>query len=392
MPTISYPQPRLRLRAGAALLLLLLAVLLPASPAVAEDETPAAGVPGAKELTVAVIRGQQVNLRVGPRVDVRPVLRLDEGAVLLIVERVPGWVGVRLPEGFPAAVSGRYVTAVGVDAVRVTGRKLNMRVEVPTQGKGMPGAFRDHPDFGAVLPMIERRRDWVVVLAPESIRAYVSERYVHELGPLSEHRALVDAARARRTQRVRSMAEARREAAAQASGLRLREAIGAAQQRLYRLRLERGIDRTPVVVVVNTLEQAMEAGRAAPLGVRKLARAIRADLEAELEMRTARKDAEVARLRGLAPQPERTPAPRIEHIVVRGTIRWEPAPRWRNGGAFVLWVGEDPTHVLRLTTGLPRPLPDLKGCVGKGARTVEGSQPGDRVFGLPVIEVHSLKE
>ena len=139
--------------------------------------------------------------------------------------------------------------------------------------------------FGAVLPLLERTKDWVRVLAPETTRAYVSDRFVHVLGPLSQHTAVVEAARAVRRKRVEAHSAERREAAAQASGERLRAALGDAQQALYRLRIHAGLDRAPVVVVINALEAAMAAGRMAPVDVRKLAGAIRADLEAEIELR-----------------------------------------------------------------------------------------------------------
>jgi len=362
------------------------------SAASAEDEPePEDAARASAEPTVAVIRGRNVNLRVGPRQDIRPVRRLDDGCVLLIVERTPGWLGVRVPSGFEVSVAARYTTRVGADAVRVNAERLNLRLNAPEEGAPMPGAFRDHPSFGAVLALIDRTEEWLRVLAPEEIRAYVSDRYVRELGPLSEHREVVEASRALRKSYLAKLAAKRREEAARVGGLRLREALGAAQQALYRLRIEGGYERAPVVRRINTLETAMEQGRGAPVDVRKLARAIRQDLEAELEMRVARKDAEVARLRGLEPEPPEPPAAKADSVIVRGEIRWESAPTWRNGGAFVLWVGEDPTHVLRLTTGLPLPLPDLKGSVGQGERKIEGSQPGDKVFGLPVIEVRTIQ-
>lgn len=361
-----------------------------ASPAPVPAPEEERAEPREPEPTVAIVTGTRVNLRVGPRIDIHPIRRMDEGTVLLIVERVPGWFGVRLPEGFPAAVAARFTQPVGSAAVRIGATNLNLRAVVPEEGRPMPGAFRDHPERGAVLPIVERVGDWVRVMAPEAIRAYVSADYVKELGPLSKHLAVVEAARDRRAARLQTLAEARRRAAARASGAALRAAMGDAQQKLYKLRVQRGIERAPVVQVINALERALEEARASPVPVRKLALAIRQDLEAELEMRMARKDAEVARLRGLTPPAEKPPAPRIAQVEVRGTIRWEAAPSWRNGGAWVLWIAEDPRYVLHISTGLPHPLPDLKANADKGDRTVRGKQSGERVFGLPVIEVSSI--
>ena len=183
----------------------------------------------------------------------------------------------------------------------------------------------------------------------------------------------------------------RRERAARISGTKLRSAIGKAQQALYKFRVTRGIDRTPVVTVINDLEAAIEEGRESPVAVRKLAHALREDLESELEMRMARKDAEVARLRGLEPPAERSAAPKIAEVSVNGVIKWEPAEGWRNGGEWVLWVDDEPRYVLQLTTGLKHPLPNFKANADRGVRTILAKQSGTRVFGLPVLEVRGIR-
>ncbi len=353
-------------------------------------DSPAVKAPAAAR-TVAVIQGQKVNLRVGPRAGGRPVAQLNDGTVLLVVERFSGWVCVHVPAGFLAAVAAEFLEPVGRDGVRVVASKLNMRVAPPEEGKAMPAAFRDRIPRGTVLPLVKREGAWVWVMAPETTRVYVSDRFVKHLGTPGEHAALLGTARGRRTTRLASLARERRERAAQRSGATLRVAIGSAQQALYRMRIERGRTRTPVVEVINALERAIEACRESPVGTRKLAHAVRQDLEAELEIRVARKDAEVARLRGLDPPAEKPVAPVLETLVVRGTIRWEAAPTWRNGGEWVLWVGEEPRYVLQLTVGLPQPVPDFKAHADGAVRSIEGRQPGGRVFGLPVIYVRRIK-
>ena len=65
-------------------------------------------------------------------------------------------------------------------------------------------------------------------------------------------------------------------------------------------------------------------------------------------------------------------------------------PKWRTGGAWILWVNDVPTHVVRLTAGMPLPHPDFKAFAGKDC-TVVGAQPGERLFGLPVIDVTSIQ-
>ena len=382
--------------AGARLVraLILLALLGSlALPARAEEDTPPApATPEAPAApTVGVIQGSRVNVRVGPRPGGRPVTQLDDGTVLLLVESLPGWYAVHVPSGILAAVSGRFVEPVGADAVRVTARRLNLRVAPMVEGKAVPDPFRDQVERGTVLPWVQREGDWYWVMVPEATRVYVSSDYVRELGPQAKHAALLARAREQRSKQLELLARQRAERAARRSGAKLRAAIGSAQQSLYRFRVELGIARTPVVEVINALEAAIEACRESPVSVRKLARAVREDLEAELEIRVARKDAEVARLRGLEPPAERTPVPKVDQVAARGVIRWEAAPGWRNGGEWVLWVEDEPRYVLQLTTGMPRPHPDFKANADDRPRHVEGRQPGTRVFGLPVLEVRAIK-
>lgn len=361
------------------------------STAHAEDDPPAP-VEATPTPTVGVIQGNRVNIRVGPRPGGRPVTQLDDGTVLLLVKTLPGWYEVHVPSGILAAVAGRYVEPVGADAVRVTARKLNLRVAPMQEGKAAPDPFRDQVQRGTVMPWVQREGDWYWVMVPESTRVYVSADYVREVGPLEKHMHLVERAREQRAKQLQLLAQQRAERAARRSGAKLRAAIGKAQQALYKFRVQRGIDRTPVVEVINGLEASIEACRESPVAVRKLAHAVRADLESELEMRVARKDAEVARLRGLEPPAERSAVPKIASVTQRGEIRWEAAPGWRNGGEWVLWVEDEPRYVLQLTTGLPHPLPDFKANAGRGARTIEGHQPGTRVFGLPVLQVRTISQ
>jgi hypothetical protein len=286
-------------------------------PKTSADEGPGGDVPPPPEIVdevdVGVVTGNRVNLRVGPRVDNRAVLQLDEGAVLLVVEQRGDWVGVRIPGGFPVAVSLKYVKQEGPDVVRVAGRKLNLRVHPPEEGFPAPAAFMDHPELGALLTLIRIEEEepaagegegetphvlpptgWAWVIAPENIRAFVHERYVKRLGPASEHRELVEAARAARKAEADRLAEARRREAARLSGALLMEEVGSTQQDLYGLRQKGGNDKTPIVALANRLDRALLDGARSPASILRLARALREDLEREITLRVARHDAELA--------------------------------------------------------------------------------------------------
>ncbi|MDJ0973546.1 MAG: hypothetical protein QNJ98_03735 [Planctomycetota bacterium] len=360
------------------------------------DDTSAAPPPKADEAplpddaVVAVVRANELNVRVGPRRDNNPVTQLDEGSVVLVVERVGEWAGVRVPAGFAVALSGKHVEPVGADAVRVKASTLNLRVSPPDAEGPMPGAFRDQVHAGDLLPLVRKEGDWYWVLAPEPVRAYVFAKYLEVLGPPAEHADLLAKARAERTDLVQSMVDSRKRLRVMKASMAVRGAIGTAQQALERARVQGGHDRLVVMHIVDGLDKVLADHPDADPRAATLARLLREDLDAELALREARKEAELARLRGETPEPEAPLTPTKDEVQVRGLIRWEAAPRWREGGAFLLWVEGKPAYVLRLTTGTPRPLPDLKkSCDGK-PRTVRGRQPGDRVFGLPAIDVVTI--
>lgn len=394
------------LRAGATILLLVLLLAFVAAPTRADEEPSGSdgASPSEPVLTVAVITGDRVNVRVGPRIDNRQVTHLAEGEVVLVVEEMGDWVAVRIPAGFPVAVSTDFTEPVGPDALRVATSRLNLRVHPPEEGLPAPGIFQDHPERGTLLVLLEtvdpetlpergsvRSSGWAWVLAPEAVRAFVHAKYVKRLGPATEHAEVLTAARARRKEAVERLAKERQEAAARKAGLVLMEVLGSVQEDLNQLRRTGGTDKAPIVVLANRLDGALGAGAEAAPSVLRLARALREDLEREIQLRVARHQAAVAKTRGLEPPAVEPLEPVIEDAAQVGVIRYEPTPGWREEGVYFLFVEGRPRFTLRLTTGGPLPHPDLSKHVNLGPVKVVGRQPGDRLFGLPIFGVRSIE-
>lgn len=256
----------------------------------------------------------------------------------------------------------------------------------------MPAVFRDAAVEGDRLSVIRREGDWTWVVAPERVRAYVHARYVTELGPVAEHGDVLAKARAKRATWVAQLARNRLQRRVADASDALRDAIGDVQEQLHGLRLRGDWDRHPVVALGNVLDGARERHPLASARLRRLAEALRADLESEVTLRVARRDAAVAKARGLSPDPEKLPAPKVSSVTFQGVLRWESVPKWRNGGAWILWQNDKPTHVVRLTTGMPLPHPKLADHADGKPRTIQGHQPGERLFGLPVIALKSIKK
>ena len=389
-------------RAGVAFLLL--ALLLLAPPARADEEPAADGdddsVPAATSLIVGVVTGDRVNVRVGPRIDNREVTHLAEGEVVLIVEEKGDWVAVRIPAGFPVAVSTDFTEAVGPDALRVKTSRLNLRVHPPEEGLPAPGIFQDHPPRGALLPLLESvdprgpaegasvrvvglgvgpRARGDARFRPRSVRQAARPRGG------ARRSSSTRPARARRGDAVKRLAEARLEAAAREAGLRLMEVLGGVQQDLYRLRQAGGTDKAPIVALANRLDGVLGAESTAAESVLRLARALREDLEREIQLRVARHQAAIAKTRGLEPPAIEPLEPVVEDTAQVGEVRYEPTPGWTEEGVYFLFIGGRPRFTLRLTTGGPLPHPDFSEHVQAGAVKLVGRQPGDRLFGLPVF-------
>jgi hypothetical protein len=329
--------------------------------------------------------------------------------VVIVIEKVPGWYGVRIPKGFPVAVSLDYVVPEGTHGLRVMARRLNLRSHPPVKGRPVPGVFRDHPALGELLTLIDVEdpepkgsesetevtsdrpfgNRWAWVVAPEGIRAYVSEKFLRKLEPTKANVARLEAVREKRRTEAAALVEARRAMAARQAAMRLMTVVGEVQRELHALRGKGGNDKAPVVVLATRLEGAMTKEQNAMPAVLRLAHALREDLEREMQIRVLRHDAEVAKALGRDAPVVPLPAPKVDHVEKTGVLIYEATPGWREKGVWFLWVRGRPAFVVR-------PLADEKKAIdikpyGDGHEHVlRGALTGQRLFGLPVLEVEAI--
>lgn len=367
----------------ASLVAAVLASLQSALPARADQPRPAA--PAGAEPTVGVITGDKVNLRVGPRIDDAPVDSLEQGAVVVVVERAGEWLGVRVPAGFAAAVASALTEPVDADHVRIQGTLVNLRVRPPAGDRAYP-AFRDHPEAGAVLPVTAREGEWVWVEAPEEVRVYVAAQYVKELGPLSQHGDRVTAARQARAKREETRALIQKRTKSAGDDAAVRAEIGATGAALLAARASGGYDTAPLAALSDRLTSCVEAHPAVDARTAAIAGALAKDLERETELRVAYGDELLLAKRTGKPAPGgiQAPSPRVESLEAVGTLRFEPAPGWEGGGAFLLWAPDGrPAHAVRWAGH------DLRPFDGKAVK-VKGKAPGGRLLGLPAVDADTI--
>ncbi len=348
----------------------------------AHADAPAAA--GPVEPVVAILTTDQVNLRVGPRTDDCPILQLEQGAIVVIVERAGEWLGVQVPAGFQAAISAALTEPVDSEHVRVTGTDVNLRVR-PPQGDTAYAAFRDRMPRGQLLPVIVREGDWIWVEAPEGVRAYVNSKYVKELGAISAHVERVESARKARAVRETIRTETAVKAATTRDDAVLRDEVGAVGTALLKLRAAGGYDNTPVASLADRLAASGEAHPSASVRTMVLVKILADDLDREMSIRTAYADQILAAKRvGREPPPfAQPPALRMDRVDASGVVRWEVVGGWDGGGVFVLTrAGKDEPYALRWNTG------DLKPLDGATCR-VTGKTLGGRLLGFIVLEVES---
>jgi SH3-like domain-containing protein len=372
------PRPR---SLKASTLVVLAAFAAPRALSAVADQ-PTAGEP---EPTVGVITGDKVNLRVGPRIDDAPVDSLEQGAVVVIVERAGEWLGVRVPAGFAAAVAGALTETVDADHVRIQGTLVNLRVRPPAGDRAFP-AFRDHPTAGAVLPVTAREGDWVWVEAPEEVRVYVSAQYVKEVGSLSANAERVAAARHARAVRERMRASIKKRTQEAGDDAAVRAEVGAVGAALVNERTAGGYDTAPLALLADRLSSCVEAHPAVDARTKAIVAALAKDLERETELRVAYGDELLLAKRTgkRAPGGVQAPAPRVDALEASGTLRFEPAPGWEGGGAFLLWAPDGkPIHAVRWGGH------DLKPFDGKSVK-IRGKALGGRLLGLPAVEADSV--
>jgi len=348
-------------------------------------DEPVATLPRPTEPIVGILTTDGVNLRVGPRTDDSPILQLEQGAVVVIVEKAGEWLGVQVPAGFQAAISAALTEPVDAEHVRVTGHDVNLRVRPPL-GDTAYAAFRDRMPRGQVLPVIVREGDWIWVEAPEVVKAYVHSKYVKELGALSANATRVEDARKARTVREQMRADTTSKAAEAKDDEALRGEVGAVGTALLKLRAAGGYDNSPIGALADRIAAAGEAHPSASARTKTLVRILTEDLEREMSIRTAYADQILAFKRlGKEPPPfAPPPAPRRDAVEATGLVRWERLPGWDGGGVFVLDREKDEPYAIRWSAG------DLKAFDDGLPARVKGKTLGGRLLGFVVLEVESV--
>jgi uncharacterized protein YgiM (DUF1202 family) len=163
---------------------------------------------------VGEVTGDAVNLRSQNSESGWSLRKLDKGEKLIVLSESSGWAKVQVPLGFTGWIAKPY--AVHGDDGYVTLEADHVNLRPAPSSKQFPLAQLDK---GTKLRFVSESDEWVEVVAPEDLPAWVSSTYVKTLGPESQFAAEIQ----RIKQDSENRFEAKRAEAAKASEVASRE-------------------------------------------------------------------------------------------------------------------------------------------------------------------------
>ncbi len=177
---------RFRFQPGAlALGLGVLATLSSVSSATAlpQDSPPSEAGSALSYPFVGEIVGDAVNLRAGFNENYMKLKALDPGEKIVVLGEQAGWYQVHVPSTFTGWVSKQFVTAGADGFGTVNGNRVSLRPSGST--RHLPVGY---VNAGDKLWVVSEEAEWVQVVAPPHMPAWVHGRYVKPLGPADSYR------------------------------------------------------------------------------------------------------------------------------------------------------------------------------------------------------------
>jgi hypothetical protein len=116
--------------------------------------------------------------------------RLEPGEKLVVLGEQAGWYQVLVPSTFTGFVSRQFLTLGADGSGSVTGNRVSLRPSAST--KHLPVGY---VNSGDTLWVVEETAggEWVQVVAPSQMPAWVHASYVKPVGPADAHRAEIAA-------------------------------------------------------------------------------------------------------------------------------------------------------------------------------------------------------
>jgi len=205
--------------------------------------------------TVHEVTGDKVRIRAGPGTRFPVVGHLDRSSLVVVTATEGRWRKVRVPGGFVCFVHSTLVSKNRDGTADVTASRVLLRAT----------ADKDHAPLavrlerGDSLTVLGAEGEWLKVIPPERVTAWIFDGLVTELGPADEYRAALARAaakrrkalvgdRAERDEKIRAglEREARRKAVLEIGRnvLEARGDTGEQERRLTKISLESDDDLT----------------------------------------------------------------------------------------------------------------------------------------------------
>lgn len=132
---------------------------------------------------VGEITGDNVSLRAGFNENYLKLKRLEPGEKVVVLGEQAGWYQVLVPSTFTGWVSRQFIQLEEDGHGAISGNRVSLRPSAST--KHLPVGY---VNTGDKLWVVDAQEEWVQVVAPSQMPAWVHARFVKPNGPADAHR------------------------------------------------------------------------------------------------------------------------------------------------------------------------------------------------------------
>ena len=136
-------------------------------------------------IKVGEVTGTNVYVRSGPSTNYYPVLRLNTGTRVLIIDRRPAWIGIAPPKGAYSLVAKQYVDPDGADKGLINGDRVWVRA-----GGALSEATyakQTRLDKGASVTILGETDEHYRIVPPKGAKLWISADYIRMLERQAAH-------------------------------------------------------------------------------------------------------------------------------------------------------------------------------------------------------------
>ena len=123
---------------------------------------------------VGIVNSKNVNVRAGQSLNFARLGQLKQGEEVVVLGESYGWLEIRLPRRFDVYIHQDYLTDIGQNIGKVTGKRVNVRSSDVLENSMVLGQARK----GELVRIKERKGDWYQIEPILETHGWVSKGFV----------------------------------------------------------------------------------------------------------------------------------------------------------------------------------------------------------------------